>query len=204
MSDAKPRHDDSFKDSLQRGPGQRGPGQRGAGGELEAAGDLWRLRFTRKLAHSPEKVWRALTQPEHLKAWFPDEIEFPEPLETGARVRFASPYRTEPFESEISECVPGSVLEFRWDTNDTLRFEVRPDGTGSELTLLDTFDELGKAARDGAGWHACLDTLEYELAGSTPPWDSSARWSEVHPDYVARFPQEASTIGPPADHPTAN
>jgi len=26
--------------------------------------------------------------------------------------------------------------------------------------LLDTIDELGKAARDGAGWHACLDVLQ--------------------------------------------
>ena len=117
-------------------------------GRLESAGDQWRLRFTRQLAHSPEKVWRAITEAQHLKAWFPDEIELPSPLQTGARARFTSPYRPEVFETEIIECSPPSVLEFRWDTNDTLRFEVRPDGDGCELTLLDTFDELGKAARD--------------------------------------------------------
>ena len=45
-------------------------------GTLEAAGDRWRRwRFTRRLADSPEKVWRDTTEPEHLKAWFPDKIE---------------------------------------------------------------------------------------------------------------------------------
>lgn len=172
-------------------------------GTLEPAGDRWRLRFTRKLAHAPEKVWRAITEPAHLKAWFPDEIEMPPTIETGARVRFASPHRPEPFETEIIACEPPSVLEFRWATNDTLRFEIRPDGEGSELTLLDTFDELGKAARDGAGWHTCLDALDFELDGATPPWDTSERWGEVHPGYVDDFGPEASAIGPPADHPAA-
>jgi len=29
-------------------------------GELEQVEDRWRLRFVRRLPHSPEKVWRAL------------------------------------------------------------------------------------------------------------------------------------------------
>jgi hypothetical protein len=33
-------------------------------------------------------------------------------------------------------------------------------------TLTDTIDALGKAARDGAGRHVCLDRLEHELAGT--------------------------------------
>jgi uncharacterized protein YndB with AHSA1/START domain len=44
-------------------------------GELEQVEDRWRLRFVRRLPHSPEKVWRALTDPEHLKVWFPMDIE---------------------------------------------------------------------------------------------------------------------------------
>ena len=37
---------------------------------------------------------------------------------------------------------------------------------GGELELLeDTLDERGKAARDGAGWHTCLDALETSLDG---------------------------------------
>src|SRR5580704_11908986 len=40
-------------------------------GELERCGDRWKLRFTRELAHPAEKVWRAVTEPAHLDAWFP-------------------------------------------------------------------------------------------------------------------------------------
>jgi uncharacterized protein YndB with AHSA1/START domain len=170
-------------------------------GRLEPAGDLWRLRFTRKLAHSPEKVWRAITEQQHLKAWFPDEIELPSPLETGARVRFNSPYRSDVFESEIIECTPPAVLEFRWDTNDTLRFEIRPEPDGCELTLLDTFDELGKAARDAAGWHTCLAALEADLDGAPAPSQSQDDWERLFASYSEQFGAAASSIGPPADHP---
>jgi uncharacterized protein YndB with AHSA1/START domain len=34
-----------------------------------------RLRFRRRLAHPPSKVWRALVEPERQKAWFPSTIE---------------------------------------------------------------------------------------------------------------------------------
>ena len=63
------------------------------------------------------------------------------------------------------------------------------------LTLINRFDEIGKAARDAAGWHACLDALEAWLDGVPAPGD---RWSEVHPGYVERFGPEAATLGPPS------
>ena len=148
-----------------------------------------RLRFTRRLAHPVETVWRAITEPEHLKAWFPDTIEV-ERWEVGASLQFNG------FEGEVLAVDPPALLEFRWGT-DTIRIELAPDGDGTALTLLDTFDELGKAARDGAGWHVCLDQLEHELDGSSPPWSAGDRWQEVHPGYVDDFPPEASTIGPP-------
>src|SRR5260370_11114754 len=43
-------------------------------GVLEPAGTRWRLRYMRHLKHAPDKVWRALTEPEHLQAWFPQKI----------------------------------------------------------------------------------------------------------------------------------
>jgi hypothetical protein len=62
--------------------------------------------------------------------------------------------------------------------------------------LINRFDEIGKAARDAAGWHACLDALEAHLDGE--PLDSMERWQAVHPGYVERFGPEAATLGPPA------
>ena len=35
----------------------------------------WRLRFTRIFPHPQEKVWRAITEPEHLAAWFPTTVD---------------------------------------------------------------------------------------------------------------------------------
>lgn len=156
-----------------------------------------RLRLTRRLAHPPEKVWRALTEPGSLAAWFPDTIVV-ESWEVGSRLRFEHERGLfDPFEGEVLEVTPMRALEFTWGT-DRLRFELEPDGEGTRLTLLDTIDELGKAARDGAGWHVCLDQLEHHLAGTAPAWSSSERWREVHPGYVDALGPEASSIGPPA------
>ena len=43
-------------------------------GKLEDLGGQWRLRFTRQLAHPQERVWRAITEPEHMRAWFPQDV----------------------------------------------------------------------------------------------------------------------------------
>lgn len=161
-------------------------------GLLEPAGSRWRLRFTRRLRHAPDKVWRALTEPEHLQAWFPQRIVGE--WAVGAPLKFVSEFGD--FEGKVLAYEPPSVLEFLWGT-DAIRFEVAPDGDGSRITLLDTFEELGKAARDAAGWHACLDQLEHELDGSKPSGTAGERWQAVHNTYVEQLGAEASTIGPP-------
>ncbi len=161
-------------------------------GVLERTDNTWRLRFTRRLAHSPEKVWRAITEAEHRDAWFPQRIEGE--WRVGAPLKFVSEYGD--FEGEVLAYEPPSAVEFRWGT-DVIRMEVRAEAGGSVLTLLDTFAEHGKAARDAAGWHACLDLLEEALTGQLPS-ASGERWQAVHPGYVKKFGPAAATIGPPA------
>jgi uncharacterized protein YndB with AHSA1/START domain len=165
-------------------------------GSLVPAGDRWQLRFERRLAHPPEKVWPALTEPGHLTVWFPADIEGERAA--GAKVRFV--FRNgegPPSDGEILVYAPASTLELRWE-DEILRFDLRPEGEGCVLTFVDTFAELGKASRDGAGWHVCLDLLEHHLAGQEPPRSNGAHWRDVHDIYVERFGPEASTIGPPA------
>jgi uncharacterized protein YndB with AHSA1/START domain len=164
-------------------------------GSLENTAAGPQLRFTRRLPHRPEKVWRALTETEHRDAWFPDHVDGA--WKQGATLRFVDrDGRGEPFEGQVLAVDPPRLLEFTWGT-DTLRFELEADGNATVLTLLDTIDEIGKAARDGAGWHACLDLLEIDLDGGGPAPNAGQIWQQVHPKYVAEFGPEAATIGPP-------
>jgi uncharacterized protein YndB with AHSA1/START domain len=162
-------------------------------GDLERFGDQWQLRFARRLPHPPGKVWRAITEAEHLQAWFPQRIVGE--WAVGSWLRFESEHGH--FDGEVLRFEPESLVEFRWGP-DTIRMEVTSDGgIGSILTLVDTFSELGKAARDAAGWHTCIDVLEQHLAGTEAQWDLRQRWETVHPGYVDKFGPEAAAVGPP-------
>jgi uncharacterized protein YndB with AHSA1/START domain len=165
-------------------------------GKLEQLdGGRWRLRFTRAFRHPPEQVWRAISEPEHLAHWFPTTIEGERAA--GAPLRFAFPGGEAPaFAGEMLVYEPPTVMELRWGP-DIVRLELRPTDGGTELTLLDTLDERGKAARDGTGWHVCLDSLEAHLAGEQNAREAMDSWQELQPRYVVRFGPEAATIGPP-------
>ena len=155
----------------------------------------WQIRFERRLPHPVEKVWRAATEPAHLAAWFPTTIEGGR--ERGSALRFSFPNgEAPPFDGEMLAYEPPVLMEFRWGP-DRIRLELIPSGEATLLILSDTLDEQGKAARDGAGWHTCLDALALQMAGDPDPRRALRTWSEVHPGYVERFGPAASTIGPP-------
>jgi uncharacterized protein YndB with AHSA1/START domain len=166
-------------------------------GVLERRGDVAMLRYRRRLAHPPLKVWRALTEPAGLAGWFPTTMEGERvagaPLHFGFREQ-----EGEPFDGEMLAFDPPSLMELRW-ADDILRFELEPEGSGCLLTLVVSFPELGKAARDAAGWHVCLEQLAYVADGADLPWDPADRWRQVHPNYVRLLGPEASTLGPPED-----
>lgn len=165
-------------------------------GTLEQTARGWALRFERRLRHSPQEVWAAFTDPERRAAWFPDTMIGQ--LTPGAPLRFVTAFDAIPeFTGTVLAVEPERLLEFTWG-EDTLRFEIEPVEGGCVLTLRDSIAELGKAARDGAGWHVCLEQLVTALdGGSVAPDGGAARWAELHPDYVAAFGPEAATLGPP-------
>src|SRR4051794_35981912 len=135
-------------------------------GELLEVDGRYELRFTRRLSHPVSKVWQAITTPSGLAAWFPFDVVGER--EAGAALRFE--FRKgegPPFTGSMVEFSPESVMEVRWEGDETLRLELSGFEGGCALTLINRFDELGKAARDGAGWHTCLDALEASLAGGS-------------------------------------
>lgn len=165
-------------------------------GTLEQVGDRWRLRFVRRLPHPQEKVWRAITEFDHLASWFPSNVHG-ERAE-GAALRFVfRENEAEDMDGEIVVYDPLHVFEFTWG-EDLLRFELAPDGDGTVLTFTDTIDEQGRGARDGGGWHVCLAALISHLDGTD---EGQPPWRPVYEHYQEVFGPEASTIGPPEGHP---
>ncbi|MDX8493169.1 SRPBCC domain-containing protein [Mesorhizobium sp. VK22B] len=68
-----------------------------------------RLSFECELPDPPEKVWRALTEPELLAAWMmPNDMK----PETGKRFAFAGP--DAPIECEVLDAKPGRLLRYSW------------------------------------------------------------------------------------------
>ena len=89
-------------------------------------------------------------------------------------------------------------MEMRWG-DEILRFELQADDDGSVLVFTARFEEIGKVARDGAGWHACLDLLDCAVGDRPAPWSAADRWHQVRDTYIERFGPEASTMGPPEE-----
>ena len=149
------------------------------------------LRFERRLAHPPEKVWRALTEREHLSQWYPFsamEID----LRTGGAIRFDDGEGST-LEAVITELDPPRVFAFRTpagemldrEGDNLLHFELRPDDEGSLLVFTHTFDDRPAAASYAAGWTLCLDALEMVVEGRPVEWGSPP--AELHEAFVEKF-----------------
>ncbi len=155
------------------------------------------LTFQRRLPHRPEKVWRGLTEPEHVAAWFPTTIDGDHVAGAPLTHRFRE-LQLPPLTGEMLAFEPPTLLELLWG-DEHLRFDLVPDGEGTLLTFTCSFDEIGRAARDGAGWHACLDLLGFAVADTAAPWSSADRWTQLNERYKERFGPAASTLGPPPE-----
>ncbi|PXY19339.1 hypothetical protein BAY60_31760 [Prauserella muralis] len=152
------------------------------------------LRFERRLAHPPEKVWRAVTEPAELAHWFPAAVSG-RPAQ-GATLEFGFGESTDSTvdysEGTVTEFDPPRVFEFRW-AGSTLRFEVVPDGEGSRLLFSHTLDgattagDRPSAARQAPGWDACLAALAARLDGHWAPEPDQRWFLERAERYVEAF-----------------
>lgn len=149
-------------------------------GTLESADNGYRLRFERRLDFPPERVWRAITEPEELAHWFPPGEEL-----------------------QVTESEPARLLAGTW-YGDELRFELRPEGDACVLVFTHTFAEREKAARDAAGWDRVFVRFDALLRGEPMSEKESLEgWSDVHERYAADLGVDPE-LGRQAlaDHPT--
>jgi uncharacterized protein YndB with AHSA1/START domain len=158
-----------------------------------ADGDRWTLVFVRRLAHTPERVWRALTEPEELRAWAPfvPDRSLARPGEAKLTMFEGATALGEDAPATVTRAEPPALLEYRWE-DDLLRWEIEPDGAGTRLTLSHTVAGADWLPKVAAGWHLCLDVAEQLMNGAptTPIRGDEAMeqgWQELHDAYAERL-----------------
>lgn len=163
-------------------------------GTLRETSDGWELRFVRRLGEPPATAWRAFVEPDLLARWFPTSIVGD--LVVGETLTFEiKDFEAEPFGGTVLEVAEPHLLSIMWGA-DVLRFELADVDGGTELTMTVLLTELGRAARDGAGWHECLDNLTTLFVDDATSVEADT-WGSVQETYTKEFGPEASTIGPP-------
>jgi uncharacterized protein YndB with AHSA1/START domain len=146
------------------------------------------LRMERRLKHPPEKVWKAMTEPERLADWFPGSVTLD--LRAGGALTFELDGDGDT--GTITDLDPPRLIAYTWGA-DHLRWELYPDGEGTRLVLLHTFDDRAGAASYGAGWHTCIVALDLALdgrAGADPGVDDIV----LHERLVTQFGLDAGTV----------
>ncbi|MEQ9568592.1 MAG: SRPBCC family protein [Longimicrobiales bacterium] len=172
---------------------------------LSKEGPRYTLMVERRLTHSPEKVWRAVTERDALRRWFPSDVEGA--WEVGASLKFAFLHgdhdglTEDDMRGEVIAVDEPRLLEFRWGAH-YLKYELEPDGDGCLFRLSESFADPSWGARNAAGWEMCLDNLGLVLDGAAALEFVADVWTAKFKRYVAAFePEFGPQHDPTGEHP---
>jgi uncharacterized protein YndB with AHSA1/START domain len=166
------------------------------GAQIRKNGDKWTLILVRELHHAPEKVWRALTEPAHLREWAPFEADAT--LGAVGTVKLSWVGAPMPIETKVTRADAPRVLEY----NDT-RWELESVAGGTRLTLWHKIDRRF-IAWGAAGWHIAFDVLDRLLSGSPigrmagPEAMNLSGWQRLRAEYARQFGLETVNSPSPA------
>jgi uncharacterized protein YndB with AHSA1/START domain len=133
-----------------------------SGAQVRKEGEQWTLVLVRDLSHAPATVWKAITEPEHLREWAPFDADRSLANVGGAKLTTVGAPTRQVSETQITRAEAPRVLEFSWG-GQQLRWELEPlSGGRTRLTLSHTIDR-SFIAMGAAGWHICFDVLERSL-----------------------------------------
>lgn len=132
------------------------------------------IRAEQRLSHPPERVWRALTDPVQLSAWFmPNDFR----PEVGARFHLDTGQWGKT-QCEVLELEPERKMRISWKNpplDTTVTWTLLPDGDGTRLVVehagFDLDDPRQRFAYDGmkGGWGGQVASrLQQVLDGVTP------------------------------------
>lgn len=133
------------------------------------------LTFDRHYDHPVEKVWRALTETEHLRGWFAQYLDYDRSRldlsSEGAELKFTpGPGADQPpvETGRVTRSEPPTLLEYTWG-EEALRWELTSEGDrGTRLTFTNWFTDPSFAPFNALGWHTGLDRLNAVLDGEDP------------------------------------
>ncbi|WP_433041842.1 SRPBCC family protein [Dactylosporangium sp. CS-033363] len=149
--------------------------------ELHDDGARPSIRVVRTYDHPIERVWRAVTTPEHLARWFPTGVTLD--LTPGGKIRFGD-LGDGGSDGEVLAVDPPRRFAFLWG-DQRFEFELEADGGGTRFTLVHHFDDRPGAASFATGWELCMRALAADLAGEQPP--APDRGVTRHEELVTRF-----------------
>ena len=141
------------------------------------------IAWVRHLTHSPERVWRAITDQNEIGQWARGSWDF-EPW-VGGNIQLCLD-NSLPAEDRVYDpglviaYDPPKLLEFKvgayaadteQDGEHILRWSVQPEGDGCVLGFTDIF-EPGRRVRNGivCGWQFMLDQLGAHLSSTGSDW----------------------------------
>src|SRR5438067_4022930 len=135
-----------------------------SGAEIRKEGEKWTLVLVRDFPHPPAKVWKALTDPEHLREWAPFDSDRNLGAVGTAKLSTVGAPTPHVTETQVKRANAPKVLEFSWGGQD-IRWELEPLASGgTRLTLWHNIDR-NFISMGAAGWNICCDVLERLLVG---------------------------------------
>jgi len=157
--------------------------------EMLRTGTRSTLIFVKALKHPPNRVWKALTDPEQLSRWAPFKPDRNLEATGDARLQMIDGMHDEEFDAKVSRAIAPRVLEYTWG-DDTLVWELEPEGDGTRLTLKHTVESPDWVPKVAAGWHICLLVAERMMddnpIGPITGMDAmNYGWQELHDEYAA-------------------
>jgi uncharacterized protein YndB with AHSA1/START domain len=168
-----------------------------SGADVRKDGDKWTLVLVRELRHAPDKVWRALTEPNELREWAPfDADRNLGAAGTTAKLTTVGAPGPHVTETTVTRADAPKVLEYNWGGQD-IRWQLDAIGGGTRLTLWHNIDR-GFISMGAAGWHICFDVLDRMLAGEpigriVGPDAMKFDWQRLNAEYARQFSVESRT-----------
>ena len=127
------------------------------------------VRFERIYPQPVDRVWRAVTDPDEMRHWFPSPEVSHEAREGGTITLSGDPYSPGATTTKVLTWEPPHRFAFEWET-DELHFTLSEHDDGCRLELVNILSTDGAASRNAAGWEICLGHLDRVVDGT---WQAS-------------------------------